>query len=80
MKINVIKKLSETAQLEDLIKAEEDLLEGRVLEIEVEGEDEGEQLTHVYAAKWILEKVKTDGVDLRTALREYTVKVRKSIG
>jgi hypothetical protein len=46
---------------------------------EVEGSDEGEKLTHILAAIWILEQMESTRVDFKTALREYTQKVRESI-
>ena len=46
----------------------------------IAGEDEGEQLTHVLAAIYIKEHMEEHGSDLKTALREYTLKVRNSIG
>lgn len=79
MKIPVIKKLTERYSLEQLQAAEVALLEEQTPEIEIEGEDEGEQLTHAMAAIWILEDMQANGHDLKTALREYTVKVRNSI-
>jgi hypothetical protein len=79
MKIPIIKKLVEIESYENLQKAEEAILNGEKLEIEVDGEDEGEQLTHVIAAMWIQEKMKEEGLDFKTALREYTKKVRESI-
>lgn len=79
MKIPVIKKLVEIESYENLLKAEEALLNEEKLQIEVEGEDEGEQLTHIIAARWIQEKMKEENVDFKTALREYTKKVRESI-
>ncbi|SIT88900.1 DUF6952 family protein [Pontibacter indicus] len=79
MKIPVIKKLVETQSLEALTAAEEALMEEQPLAIEVEGDDEGEQLTHVIAAAWILTYMNDNGVDFKTALREYTKKVRVSI-
>ncbi|WP_323756045.1 DUF6952 family protein [Roseivirga sp.] len=79
MKIPVIKKLVEEVDLEDLRAAEEALMEELKPAIEIQGEDEGEQLTHVFAAIFILEKMKTGDVDFKTALREYTQKVRTSI-
>jgi hypothetical protein len=79
MKIPVIKKLVEIESYENLQKAEESLLNGENLAIEVEGDDEGEQLTHIIAAMWIQEKMKEEGLDFKTALREYTKKVRESI-
>lgn len=79
MKIPAIKKLVENYNIDQLQKAEEALSEEQPLQIEVEGEDEGEQLTHVIAACWILEKMKFDNVEFKEALRVYTKKVRQSI-
>lgn len=78
MKIAAIKKIVELHSFEALTLAEEALLDGTVPEISIEGEDEGEQLTHIYAARWILTEMK-NGKDLQAALREFTVKVRSSI-
>ncbi|RSK37612.1 MULTISPECIES: DUF6952 family protein [Hymenobacter] len=79
MKMPVIKRLVETQTLENLVAAEQALLEEQPLAIEVEGEDEGEQLTHVFAAIFILNHMQDHGTDFKTALREYTAKVRVSI-
>jgi hypothetical protein len=79
MQIPEIKRLVETYSVEQLLKAEEQLLEGEELGIEVQGKDEGEILTHILASVWILNGMKDNGNDLRTALRNYSVKVRKSI-
>ncbi len=79
MQIPVIKKLSETYSLEQLQAAENALLNEIKPEIEIEGKDEGEQLTHVLAAIDILSDIKKNGTDARTALRNYTQRVRNSI-
>ncbi len=79
MKIPAIKKLVETYDLHQLINAEEAIVDEQPLAIEVDGEDEGEQLTHVLAAVWILNHIEDTGADFKTALREYTKKVRVSI-
>lgn len=79
MKIPVIKKLVENYSEAQLIKAENDIIEGISLSIEVEGEDEGEQLTHVIAAAFILKEMKDKNLEFKDALREYTKKVRESI-
>lgn len=79
MKIPAIKKLVENYSFAELQKAENDLIEGDMVQIEVEGNDEGEQLTHIIAAIWILEEMKAKGADFKDALREYTKKVRESI-
>ena len=78
MKIPVIKKLVEKYSKEELQAAEEALAEEKTPQIEIDGEDEGEKLTHAFAALWIKEKV-NKGVDFKVALREYTNKVRESI-
>jgi hypothetical protein len=79
MKIPVIKQLVEGLDIERLRQAEEDLIDEQPLAIEVGGDDEGEQLTHIYAAIWIKERMQEQGMDFKTALREYTKKVRESI-
>jgi hypothetical protein len=79
MKLPVIKSLAETQNLETLKQAEELLLNGENLPFEVGGEDEGEQLTHILGAIDILERVKNEGIDLRTAIRGFSERVRNSI-
>lgn len=79
MKIPVIKKLVESASLEALKQAEEDLIEEQPLQIEVGGDDEGEQLTHILAAIFILEQIQNEDMEFKQALRTYTQKVRTSI-
>ena len=79
MKVGAIKKLVETYQLPELQKAEEDILEEKTPEISIEGEDDGEQLTHVSAAVCIIKDMQENGVDDRTALRNYMQRVRNSI-
>ncbi len=78
MKVPVIKKLAENYSLEEISRAEAALAEGQVPHIAIEGEDEGEQLTHAFGAKFVLEKV-AEGMELKQALREFTQKVRGSI-
>lgn len=79
MKIPVIKKLVETQPLQQLKAAELAIINEESLPIDIEGNDEGEQLTHTIAAIWILERMNDSNVDFKTALREYTQKVRESI-
>lgn len=79
MKIAVIKKLAETQTIENLRLAEEAILNEEMPQIDIDGEDEGEQLTHAIAAIQILSDMEKGGVDLRTALRSYTERVRNSI-
>lgn len=78
MKLPVIKKLVESFSETQLEEAEDALLNETSPEIEVEGSDEGEKLTHVMAARIILAEM-AKGADYMTALRTYTSKVRTSI-
>lgn len=79
MQIPVIKKLVETYSLNELQAAEEALAEERIPEIDIPGVDEGEQLTHAFAAIYVIEKMEKEDLDFKKALREYTSKVRTSI-
>ena len=80
MKIPVIKKLVENFTLSELESAENAILEENKPAIEVEGDDEGEQLTHVMAAIWIQNEMRKEDIPFSKALRAYTQKVRVSIG
>jgi hypothetical protein len=79
MKLPVIKDLVEKYALTDLQAAEEALLNEETPAIEVIGDDEGEKLTHTLAAIWIKEQMEAQNLDYKTALREYTKRVRTSI-
>lgn len=79
MKIPVVKKLTETYTIEELRKAETAIENGGEPAIDIEGDDEGEQLTHAIAAITILESMTTKNMEFRDALREYTQRVRSSI-
>ncbi len=54
-------------------------MDGNSPDIEIEGEDEGEQLTHAFAAKYVKKQMKEEGKEFKDALRAYTKKVRQSI-
>jgi hypothetical protein len=54
-------------------------LDEKPLNIKVEGEDEGEQLTHILGAIDVLDRVQLDNKDKSTALREFFQRVRNSI-
>ncbi len=79
MKLPVIKQLVETYTLEQLTAAEEAILNEETPTIEIEGSDEGEQLTHAIAAIAVLKDMTDNGTDVRTAMRNYTQRVRNSI-
>ncbi len=78
MKIPAIKRIAEKYTLEELRAAEQALSEEKMPAIEIEGDDEGEKLTHAFAALWIREQMEK-GLDFNQALRDYTQKVRGSI-
>jgi hypothetical protein len=79
MQIPVIKKLVETYTETQLQQAEEAIIEEQNPEIEIEGKDEGEKLTHVIAALFVIDDMRKNNTDFRVSLRNYTQKVRKSI-
>jgi hypothetical protein len=79
MKLPVVKSLVDNYSLEQLQQAEEALMNEEKPAIAIEGDDEGEQLTHVLAAAWIIDYMQTNNVEYKLALREYTKKVRESI-
>jgi hypothetical protein len=78
MKLPVIKSLVEQYSLAQLQQAEEAIVNEKTPAIEVKGDDEGEQLTHVLAAIYIKEQMAA-GMDYMSALRQYTQRVRTSI-
>lgn len=79
MKIPEIKKLVLNYSLDLLDEAEMSIINEETPKIEVGGDDDGEQLTHILAAKFIIEDMQDNGSDFKTALRKYTEKVRNSI-
>ena len=79
MQIAVIKILAETRTTAELIAAEDAILNEQTPAIPIEGKDEGEKLTHVLAAVEIHNDMEKNKIDFRTALRNYTQRVRNSI-
>jgi ribosomal protein S3 len=78
MKTAAIKKLVENYTLAQLRDAENAMMEEQKPTIEVEGDHEGECLTHVLAAIYIKEKIEK-GEAFNQALRDFSQRVRKSI-
>lgn len=78
MKVAAIKPLVETYTIEQLKVAEQELYDEKPLSIEVDGADEGEKLTHILAAIEILTDM-IAGEEYKTALRNYSSRVRNSI-
>ena len=62
MQIPVIKKLVENYSVDELEAAENCLMEELPLPMAVAGEDDGEVLTHLIAAVWIIEKMENDTI------------------
>lgn len=79
MKISVIKSLVENNTINQLKQVEEQICNGDALSIAVEGADDGEKLTHVLAAIDILTTVENENMDIRTAMRAFSERVRNSI-
>lgn len=79
MKIPAIKKLVENYTLAQLQDAENALLEEQRPAIEVDGDDEGECLTHVLASIYIKDKMEKEGTVFNQALRDFSQRVRNSI-
>ncbi len=77
MKIQSIKSLLQY-DMQALKHAEQQLYEEQTPDIPVEGEDEGEMLTHVLAAIWIKEQIQS-GVPEAQAVRAFSQRVRNSI-
>ncbi|MEQ9442443.1 MAG: hypothetical protein RIG62_25620 [Cyclobacteriaceae bacterium] len=78
MKIPAVRKLVENYTIDQLTEAEQALVKAQELPITVEGSDESERLTHLLAAVFVLEKMKTEHVEFREALRDYSRRVRES--
>jgi hypothetical protein len=79
MKINAIKELVENYSIETIEQLTAQLENGEALSHPVGGDDEGEQLTHLLGASWILTQIKEKGTDFKTELRNFTARVRDSI-
>lgn len=79
MKLSAIKKLVDSAREADLISAERALRNLQIPSLEVDGEHEGEQLTHVLAARFIQNQMVENGLDYVAALRIFLSKVRTSV-
>ncbi|MES2514566.1 MAG: hypothetical protein V4580_10500 [Bacteroidota bacterium] len=79
MKVPAIKKLVENYSLVQLQEAENAILEEQKPVIEVDGEDEGEKLTHILASIYIKDKMDHHATPFTQALRDFSQRVRNSI-
>jgi len=80
MKPSEIKRLAETYSAEQLQAAELCILEETALpeNLVIEGEDDGERLTHISAALFVLGEV-AKGALIKDAIRAFSARVRESI-
>lgn len=79
MKVSEIKRLVEEHDLETLKQLEDELTEEKPLSHEVNGKDEGDQLTNVLGAIWVKDQMEDNDWDLKTAIRQFSSRVRGSI-
>lgn len=79
MKIPAIKKLVENYSLVQLQEAENAIMEEQKPAIEIEGDDEGECLTHILASIYIKDKMENHATPFNQALRDFSQRVRNSI-
>ncbi len=79
MNIQIIKSIVDSYTIEELKQAEEALLNEETLAIEIEGVDEGEQLTHTLAAIFCKEEMEKNKININQAIRLYSQRVRNSI-
>lgn len=75
MKAGTIRKLANEHSAEVLESAVEALVEGEALPITVDGEDDGERLTHVNLALRIRRRADS-GEDLKVVFRDVMAQVR----
>lgn len=79
MNVAAIKKLVEAYSIQQLNQAEDDLINERALSIEIDGEDEGEKLTHILAAVFCKQEMDKSAININQAVRLYSQRVRDSI-
>ena len=60
----------------DLKEAEEALIQGQEVSLEIAGNTPGQQLRNITAALWILEKIRQQRCDLHTAIKQYRDHIR----
>lgn len=71
MKARELERLVETLLLSDLEKAEQALIDGQKLDMDLPGINPEEHIGYLAAARWIVEKIKKDKCDFRTAFEAY---------
>ena len=76
MDLKEVERLVETHLWLDLKEAEEDLVAGKEVQIEVTGETPAEKISIIAAALWIVEKMRERSWDFATALSAYRQIIR----
>jgi len=76
MRALVVKYLANSQTMQALVEAEEALLDERQPSFEIEGEDESEQLMHVFASIFVLRHMREHGSEFNEALRVYNRKTQ----
>lgn len=79
MNVSSVKSLIENYSIARMQAAEEALMNDMPLPFDVEGKDEGEQLTHLLAAIYCKQEMEQSGITVNEALRLYGRRVRNSI-
>lgn len=75
MKAGAIRKLAKNVDADTLQRAIDALIEGEDLPIDVDGEDEGEKLTHCNLALRVRQRV-DQGEELKVVFRDVMAQVR----
>ena len=73
-----LEKLIETHLLTDLDLAEQALINGKSAKIELPGANPAEKMAAIAAAKWIVEKIRVERCDFKTAFEAYQKVIKDS--
>lgn len=79
MKVEEVKRLVESHSVVELNDAEEALLAEREVPFKIEGETDGEQLQHVMASLWVIERMNSNDLEVAEAFQQYQENTRPSI-
>ncbi|MDZ4839928.1 MAG: hypothetical protein SGJ04_07965 [Bacteroidota bacterium] len=79
MKLASIKIILEKYSAIEIATSIAQLDEGENSVIQIEGDDEGDLMTHLLAAEWIINEAEKNRTEIKVELRNYTARVRKSI-
>ena len=71
--------LVENYTVDQLTEAEHEIIRGEEPSISVKGSDASEKLTHLLAAVYVLDQMKSERVEFYAAFRQYNLQVRESI-